>query len=265
MLRSLLRRLPHGRARAARWARHLYRHPFVDTVEPAELDIRLWINPRDCFQAEIWVGAYQPHVVRWIRNNVQTGDTVLCLGLHVGYVAALCRRLAGPTGHVFSAEPDAHAREFATRNLGLGDERDAPIDVFPGGFGSAESSILLYQSRVAGHSSFAAPHQPDRTVEVQVQRADIFLGARGVTAIDVLVLDVEGWELEVLRGLEGTLGRSKRLRGCVELSRWALADASTTAPEVLSWLAKRGVSLHHLAGDDWATTPVASAKQHLDA
>jgi len=253
MLRNLVSRLPHGRARAARLVRHLRRKPFVDVVEPADLNLRLWIDPTDPFQAEIWVGAYQPHVVRWIRENVGVGDTVLCLGLHVGYVAALCRRLAGPGGRVFSAEPDARAREWALRNLALGDARDAPIAVFAGGFDAAEGKASLYQSRVAGHSSFAAPHQPDTRVDVPMQRGEVFLAEHGARSIDVLVLDVEGWEFHVLSGIEQVLTRSQGLRACVELAPWALADAGTAVPDVLDWLAMRHVHLRRLDGHDWAT------------
>lgn len=251
--------LPRGRGRAARFVGRLKRAPFVDVVEPSRLDIRLSIDPRASFQSEMWAGAYQPHVVKWITHNVRAGDRVLCLGLHIGYIAALCRRLAGPAGRVFSAEADPRALELGTRNMSLGDERDAPITVFPGGFGAETSTLQLYQSRVAGHSSFAAPHQSDGKMEVRVERGDRFLMQHECDGIDALVLDVEGWEYEVLRGLEQIVQRSPNLRACIELAPWALADAGTTASEVLTWLASRGIVLQHLHADDWATAQVSDA------
>jgi len=136
--------------------------------------------------------------------------------------------------------------------MALADDRDSPIDIFQGGFGSEASSLLLYQSRVAGHSSFAAPHHFDKRTEVPIECADVFLGQHGCSLLDALVLDVEGWELHVLRGLESTLRRSIGLRVCIELSTWALAEARTTPQEVLAWLGTRGIDLRHLAGDDWA-------------
>src|SRR6185312_15372579 len=105
MLRQMIARLSRGRSRAARAVHYLRRRPFLDIVEPADLDIRLWIDPADRFQLEIWAGAYQTHVVGWLRRTVRPGDRVLCVGLHVGYIAGVCRRLAGPGGAVFSDEP----------------------------------------------------------------------------------------------------------------------------------------------------------------
>lgn len=253
MLRRLIAALPRGRARAARAVRHLRRHSFLDVVEPRALDVRMWVDPADPFQLEVWTGAYQPHVVQWLRESVKPADRVVCVGLHVGYVAGLARRLAGPTGRVISAEPDATARRVAERSLALGDTRDAPIAIFPGGFDQAEGMLTLNHSRVMGHSSFACPHQGDGPESVPVTTGDAFLAAHGIERLDVLVLDVEGWELRVLIGLADTIARSPRIRMCVELAPWALREAGTDERAVRTWLFERGVSLNHLHGDDWAT------------
>lgn len=248
MFQRVVARFPRGRGRIARFLAGKLRHPFVAVVPPFDLDLRLFVDPADVFQLEIWLGTYQPHVVSFLLSNVRVGDTVLCAGLHVGYIAAIARRLAGPTGLVLSAEPDPMALKRASHNFRLGDpKRDAPIEVLVGGLSDADDRLPLHQSKVLGHSSFASSHHEVGLTHATLRRGDSWLGERGVTKIDVMVLDVEGWELRVLRGLEETLARSPRLIALVELSRWALADASTSAGEVVTLLRGRGFVVR------WAT------------
>jgi FkbM family methyltransferase len=251
MLRTLIHALPRGRARAARAIRHFRRAPFVDVVEPRALGVRLWIDPADPFQLEAWAGAYQQHVVQWIGDTIRPGATVLCLGLHVGYIAALARRLAGPRGRVLSAEPDPVARSIAERNLALGDARDAPIDIFPGGLSDASGELLLYHSHVPGHSSFAAPHQLAGRFAVPLATGDAWLAECGVTRLDVVVLDVEGWETHVLRGLRSTLARSDTVALCYEATAWALESAGASTQVLHEMVRDYGLTPTRLGGDDW--------------
>jgi FkbM family methyltransferase len=244
LLRRAVARLPRGRARIARLLSRRWREPFIDVVEPHELGLKLGIEPADPFQMEIWLGTYQPHVLAFMRRCVRPGATVLCAGLHVGYIAAVARRLAGPSGLVLSAEPDAAARAWALRNLALADAtRDARVEVLAGGLSDTPGALPLYRSAVMGHSSFAAPHQPGGTDVVPVHRGDDWLGGLGVRALDVLVLDVEGWEVHTLRGLASTIAHSTGLRALVEASEWALESAGESRGSLIDFWQARGFTV----------------------
>jgi FkbM family methyltransferase len=222
------------------------RKPFVDIVEPRDQGVRLQIDPRDPFQLEIWLGAYQPHVVSFLRKAVHPNAIVLCAGLHVGYIAALSRALAGPRGRVLSAEPDAEARQLALRNLAR-QSGVAPITVFEGGLSDEPCTLTLHRSSVLGHSSFGAEHHPLDEYVVPVIPGDSWLAQVGVPELDVLVLDVEGWEFRVLRGLRSTLVNSRSMVALVEVSEWALRAAGTSGAEVIDWLRGLGFEAR------WAT------------
>lgn len=248
IFQRLIARLPRGRGRIARFLAGKLRRSFVADVPPFDLGLRLCVDPTDVFQLEIWLGTYQPHVVNFLMRSVRPGDTVLCAGLHVGYVAAIARRLAGPTGLVLSAEPDPVALERANNNLELGDaSRDAKVEVLTGGLSDSDECLPLHQSSVLGHSSFASSHHEKGLTQARLRRGDSWLGERGVAKIDVMVLDVEGWELRALRGLENTLGRSPALVALIELSRWALEDARASPAEVVALLRDRGFGVRWAA------------------
>jgi FkbM family methyltransferase len=235
-LRRAIGLLPRGRARATHWLARRLRHPLVDTIPPYELGLRFVIDPADLFQAEIWTGAYQPHVISFLLKTVRPGDRVLCAGLHVGYIVAIARRLAGSTGVVLTAEPDASARAVARRNLALcARASDAPLHLLEAGLSDIAAELQLNKSQTLGHSSFGSPHHLERTVTAAVQRGDQWLQSIGVDGLDVMVLDVEGWEVRALEGLRQTITRSRRLQALVEANEWALIDAGSSLTQLVSW------------------------------
>ena len=243
LLRTAAARLPRGRARLARVLSSVLRRSFVDTVEPADLRARMVIDPGDHFQLEMWLGTYQPHVISFLRRNVESGATVLTAGLHVGYVAALAARLAGARGRVFSAEPDPAAREAAERNLALLDEECAPVHVLTGGLSDSNGNLTINLSSTLGQSSFAAPHHPRTTKLVPLRRGDEWLAGYGVTSLDVLVLDLEGWECHALRGLEPVISASPCIVALIEVCDWALRDAGDGVAALFDCLRGLGFEL----------------------
>ena len=83
------------------------------------------------------------------------------------------------------------------------------IYFFPFGVGSKEETRFFYKwkdKRNPGASSFLSRkkdtyNQEQTAEEVQIKRLDDILVQRGVTKIDLLCLDIQGFELEALRGL----------------------------------------------------------------
>ena len=245
LVRQVLARLPRGRTRAAHLLGRILKRPFIDDVPPYDAGVRLVIDPTDRFQLEIWVGAYQPHVVSFLRRAIRPGDRVLCAGLHIGYVAAIARRLAGPRGLVVSAEPDQSARQRAELNLRLSEGAAcAPIHVLPAGLSDQDETLVLHKSSVLGHSSFGTPHHEESLVRAPVRRGDAWLAELGVDGLDVVVLDVEGWELSVLTGLSAVLTNSPTLRAMIEVSEWALRDAGTSVDALLDFCWSAGLVVH---------------------
>ena len=242
-------KLPRGRARLARLLSRVLRGAFIDVVEPRDLQVQMVVDPSDPFQLEIWLGTYQPHVVSFLRQSIKPGATVLVAGLHVGYVAAIAARLAGPRGTVLSAEPDPAARDAARRNLAMLDATSATVHVLAGGLSDSDESLTMHLSSTLGHSSFAAPHQSRTSDVVPLRRGDEWLLERGVNVLDVLILDVEGWECHALRGLASVISQSPHLVALIEVSEWALRDAGCSVSILFDWLRANDFEVF------WAETP----------
>jgi FkbM family methyltransferase len=152
-------------------------------------------------------GIDEPREVAFFRRLVPQGGVVIDVGANIGQYTLLAAELAGPSGRVFAFEPDPVNAAALQRSVGRN------------GFGGR---VELLRVAVAGRSGEAALDvQPDRTrsrlaaktgesvragaVQVRTLALDDFLDERGLDRLDFLKIDVEGADLDVLRGAERTL------------------------------------------------------------
>jgi FkbM family methyltransferase len=133
--------------------------------------------------------------------------TVLDVGTNVGHHAFVFAAL-GWTVHAFEPNPDlwplieaklsaARLNSVRLHKVGLGDA-DATLE-----FGVPEPSN-------SGTGSFLPGSARGLGVQLPVRRGDDYLAAAGVTGpIDVVKIDIQGFEAPALRGLEETLLRTR--------------------------------------------------------
>jgi hypothetical protein len=70
------------------------------------------------FLHDISDGNYEPFTVELLRKHLRPGMTVVDGGAHVGFHTLLAARLVGPTGRVFSFEPDLYNFPCLVFNVG---------------------------------------------------------------------------------------------------------------------------------------------------
>ncbi len=130
------------------------------------------------------------------RGRLREGALVFDIGAHQGVVAMMLGDLVGPTGGVVAVEATLHNAEVAWRNVELNGLTQV---VVLHAAGADAPGALRFSPRMNGH--VAAPEEA--SVEVRALTVDEFTSRQGVPQI--LFVDVEGYELHVLRGARHTL------------------------------------------------------------
>ncbi|MCR9246994.1 MAG: FkbM family methyltransferase [bacterium] len=152
-----------------------------------------------------------------MRLAVRPGDTFVDVGANLGMITLLACRLVGDSGRVLACEPNPRladrletlARDNAIEHLGVA--RTAL------GEAAGTAELTVFSDHTGWGSLVAAA--PDggvatERVEVPVSTGDTLLGAKGTvpgTGPLVLKIDVEGYEIEALRGLRATLAERRPL------------------------------------------------------
>lgn len=204
------------RTTVGRIAKSLRRSPGgrVEVRLPWSVSIRIDTGER--IGRSIWrSGIHDLSVMEALWRLLDRGDTVIDVGANIGYTASLMARRTGSTGRVHCFEPHPEVFACLEENIALFAEAKglAPIDAhrvalsdrtgcatFECGEGFAENRgsgrISSRDSAVADGSQLGVP----------TARLDDFLHGQGARLVKI---DVEGHELQVLRGAEQALAAGR--------------------------------------------------------
>ena len=241
LVRRFVSRLPRGKGIAGRL---ISRHGRTDTFEmigPLE-GLRMQLDTADQFQALMSCGAYQGDLVAELQRTVKPNDVILTAGAHVGYMMLAMARMGG---RVIGFECDPNLADLCQRNLDLNSLNTTLIRA---GLGSEDTDLEMNISEHPGQSSFGVAHYSESKATVKVRRGDNVLKELGLERLDGLLIDVEGWECHLLRGLSETLAKQTPRWAVIECADWALDQAGSSVAELRSMIRDIG----------WETTEMGS-------
>jgi FkbM family methyltransferase len=155
---------------------------------------------------------YEPEETALLLRTLKPGMTVVDVGANVGYMALLSARCVGPTGRVLAIEPDAANAQLLAENIARNGYQN--ITVCQCAVGSEPGTATLYRSawNMGNHrlnAGAAGQAIADQAVQVEVETVDRLVRNNGISRVDFVKMDVEGYEPGVLAGMRETLARDR--------------------------------------------------------
>ncbi len=184
-----------------------------------------------------------------LEARIKPGMTVVDIGANQGLYTLLFSRLTGKEGTVLAFEPDDLLHAALRENVAFNQADN--VESFRLGLGSKRDTLTLYRSllnsgdnRLAAKSAAAGPREG---VQVQIERLDQVLAGR---RIDFVKMDVQGWEMEVFRGMQGLLDAPANARMAIYFEYWpqGLRDAGADPNELLAFLDRNGFTIYPFEG-----------------
>ena len=194
-------------------------------IVPVSAGFRMRVDISDGFgRAVATSGAWEPQVTAIFRELLSSGDVCVDVGANLGYYALLAAKLVGPDGRVYAVEPapDVHAALLA--NVELNGFANVTALCVAAGAGAAEA---ILDEGLPGQSIRAAirPRAVAGETVVSVRSIASLLDSADLARVRLVKIDVEGYEIEVLRGLEPVLAAGVRPNVLVEVHSEVLEAA----------------------------------------
>lgn len=151
-----------------------------------------------------WVGkdGYEDRFGRGMLANVGKGDVVWDIGANVGLYSE--KFLDNGARSVVCFEPAPDAIQALTRRFAAEDRRER-VRVVPAALSNARG-VARFQADGASPVNKLSTDDATGAIEVPVMRGDEALVDHSLPHPDVIKVDVEGFELEVIEGLDGVFG-----------------------------------------------------------
>lgn len=214
------------RGKLSRWLTHTILPPLGESVVcPTAMGFSLVVGEGDG-ENYYYNGIYEPGTLDVMKQCLREGDTFLDIGASIGQMTLHASRLVQPGGRVLAFEP--HPARLASLLDGITINHAQNVVVYGCGLGEEEGAVTLYTDRVSPSMlSNAASESTKHRVSVKVMVCDQILEAEGVDQVRMMKLDVEGYELNVLRGARRLLSTASAPIVCIEHT---FNDADPKAP-----------------------------------
>lgn len=167
------------------------------------------------------------------------GDVVLDVGTNIGDVLLHFARIVGPSGRVFGFEPDPASHARCVTNIGLNDFTNVILSPIALGDEEAERRLFSIDPHNKGCDRILPVGTPGESTPVRTTTLDQFIRENGLRRLDVVKVDIEGFEMNFLRGAEESL-RTFRPRIFIEVGDDKLRVNNSSAGELITFLEKLG-------------------------
>lgn len=219
-----------------------------------------WVDPADSLQLAK-SGMFEPLETALLRDLIKPGDRVLDIGANMGYYTVLFADWVGASGIVDAVEPDPD--NFALLDANTRDfQQQGRVHLHTLALSESSGTAKLFHSKdnVGMHRLYDSICCDGSFKEVAVCRGDDL----ALAPLDVIKIDIEGYEAFALRGLSDTLTNSPNLKILCEFSPLSMMEAGVQPVQWLEWMEVMGfIAIAH-NGTSWSPVVHDELKQHVN-
>lgn len=200
----------------------------------------------------LFLGAININETKFIEKILKSGDVVVDVGAYVdGWYTLFPASIIGKSGHVYSFEPSTIYFDRLKENVVLNNFSN--ITLVNKGLSDKEDIIPFYVG--AGASGMIKDHLKEvkqkllSEIMVKTTTLDQFVKESKIKKIDLIKIDVEGWEMKVLKGCEKTIKKMNYPDFIVEVVDDFLDSAGSSQNEIFKFLAFFGYKPYFFTHD----------------
>lgn len=154
---------------------------------------------------------YEPEKHRALKQVLRPGMTFVDVGACKGDFTLFAAAAVGSAGRVVAVEPEPGNVTWLRKSIARNDARN--VEVAEMALSDQRGQAILHRADVTAgvqvssgwHSLVGGGHGQGDEIVIATETLDGLLDALGITRVDVLKIDVEGWEEAVLAGAKRTL------------------------------------------------------------
>jgi len=233
---AMIRRLPAGRYRVIN---EICRRPPSAFLMPMSAEMggfTFRCDLRDAISREVcFTGRYEPQETSLVQSILRPGMTFVDVGANWGYFTLLAAHLVGKGGRVVSLEPDP--RLFPILQESLIRNQLEQVIALQVAAASEDGTLKLAGYNESGDnfgiSRIVGEGERETTFDVMARPLDKVFDDLGIHNIDLLKMDIEGFEGYALLGLENSLRHLLIKRLLIELHPAEIAGHGQSVKEII--------------------------------
>lgn len=161
-----------------------------------------------------------------LKKIVQPGLHVLDIGANIGFYARVISGLVGPKGMVYCFEPDQLNYMHLLKNTG----NLVNVKPFNLAVSDRKDTLKVYKSKLLNVDHRTYPvNNYDSVEEISAVSIDELVSEGVIKQVDVIKIDIQGYELTAFKGMSKLLGSGSNIRIIAEYWPHGFKRAGTSA------------------------------------
>lgn len=216
-----------------------------DSCSVTRRGIRYELDLAQGIDFAIFMGGFEADTMAACARYIKPGNTVLDIGANIGAITLELAKAVRPRGRVLAFEPTKFAFDKLSRNIRLNPDlspRIQAVQTFLGAADDDKAPPEIHSSwPLAGGTDLHVKHlgEAKTTAGASMRRLDTILAENGIGRVDVVKLDVDGFECEVLAGAEKLFATSAPVF-FIELAPYVHAERGHSFKQFLAMFSSRG-------------------------
>ena len=189
-----------------RFIRIIYKKPVIRTIN----NYKMYLDPMDPgLSSTLFVTGKREEQLKYVLSKeIKQGDTIIDLGANIGYYALMEQDIIGSSGKVYALEPSPGNFALLKKNVLLNNAQDV-IELFQLAGGAKKSKEKFYLSDYSNLNTFI-PKLYNCGIDskgisddfIMAEIIDMTTFIKNKRKIDLIRMDIEGFEVEVFEGLQ---------------------------------------------------------------
>lgn len=231
-------------------------HLFKDVVQKIryhnfvlKLHIDDWVQ-----QNLFFLGEYEAAELKAVGQFLKADSVFIDIGANIGLYAVHLSKIINKKGKILCFEPFSVNFNCLSENIRLNNFSHVQVERLA--IGAKEESIMLYHNPAHQNMGMISvtPMENSYAEEVKSVSLDTFLKSNHLTKIDLIKIDIEGYEYQALCGMKETLVTFKPVL-LVEILKAGQSDTNNVNCE--NFLQSLGYKKYFIGNDgDLSTTEV---------
>ena len=162
-------------------------------------------SDRSFYTYYLWrYGEYETIETQEMLSVIQKGDVVVDVGANIGYYTCLYGQAVGLKGTVYAFEPEPGNYTILKKNLELNNRKNVKMYQVALAHTKGTRPLYLCDDNKGDHT--LVPMGDRKTREIEISSFDDFFRDQQIN-IKLVKIDVQGFEFEVLKGMEESFKR----------------------------------------------------------
>ena len=210
-----------------------------------------WALRDSALDGDLRSGAFESAETAFAMRFLRQGMMVLDVGAHHGFYTLLASLRVGPAGRVIAFEPSPRERKRLKRHIKMNNCKNVRIEPLAVGASHGQATLFLVEGAEDYCNSLRPPVTQARTISIRVEvtSLDEYLSNEAIPKVNFIKLDVEGSELDALKGAVRLLATAPRPVLMVEVYDIRTEPWGYRAHEIVQFLSQATYEWFSLLGD----------------